>query len=318
MALSIVFMSIYPLIKIAGGGSGNISIYLDTAFWPLASLTLVLSTGGVSLEGLDRFFRFVFAYALLSNAIEVTLFLTTGRLPAMAYANSWLVRFGGFLDDPNGFAALLFMLMGWAYFHFTGMRRFAAEVALMICVFLTQSLSALGFLALLIVFFAVQRFIRKPKPLLALGISISIAAFLLYVWSPLADAVTAIIELRQGSIDDHLAQVTVANMSSSLDWLFGIPEYLHYESWWVGSLVNFGAPWFVLSAAVVATLAWSVAAAFLRAQDRQMKAFLSGVLLLSAYFIVGNANLPFFHIFPISFLFFCFSFLVFFEKIRER
>ncbi|AXC11521.1 hypothetical protein ACPOL_2197 [Acidisarcina polymorpha] len=314
MVILVAFMSGYPLLKIMNAGAGNSNVYLDTVFWPLAALVLVLSTNGISYRGLDRFFRFIFLYALLSNAVEVTLFLTIGRLPALAWADSWVVRFGGFLDDPNGFAALLFMLLGWVHVRFTGGRRFAAEAGLVLCLFLTQSLSAIGFLLLLTVFMAFRWLIRKP--ILIGGIGVLIATLLSFVWSSLSSAVAAVIALRQGSIDDHLSGNTLANLSSGLDWLFGIETYTHYESWWVGALVNFGLPWYSLFLTVMAALMWSVIVAFRGEHDCQHKAVLSGILLLSAYFVVGNANLPFFHIFPISFFFFCFSFLVFFGKIN--
>ena len=310
-------MSAYPALKVIGAESSDATIYLNVAFWPLAALILVISSNAITIAALNRYFRFVFFYALASTAIEVFLFLTIGRLPALAYADSFSVRFGGFLDDPNGFAALLYMLVGWAHYHFSGMRRLLAEAALALCLLLTQSYTALVFLGLFALVFAGNRLIRRPRPLLAMSLGAILSAILISVWSPLTGLITTPIELKASSVDVHLSQVTSTTVSAGVEWLLGGPSYVPYESWWVGSLVNFGIPWYLLSLVVLATLVVSTSKAFRHARSSQYKALMSGMLLLSCYFLVGNINLPFHIVFPINFLFFFFSFLVFFERIRE-
>jgi len=318
LAVLVVCMSGYPVFKAVMAESGDKSPYLVAAFWPLAALIVVLSTNAITITALDRYFRFVLIYALVSTAIEVFLFVATGRLPALAYTDSFSVRFGGFLDDPNAFSVLLYMLMGWAYYRYSGFKRFLIEAALVLCVLLTQSLTAIGFLAILTLVFIGNHFIRRPRPLLALGIGAILTAILSYVWSPLTEVISGVLETKSGSVDSHLAQVTGGQQASmNLGWLLGLPSYTPYESWWMGSVVNFGIPWYLLNLVVVATLVLSVFWAFRRARNTQHKAVMSGLLLLSCYFVIGELNLPFSEIFPVNFLFFFFSYLVFFEKIKE-
>jgi hypothetical protein len=314
-AILVVCMSAYPLTKAIGAAGSDAVLYLETAFWPLAALMFVLATTPTAISALDRFFRFIFFYALVSNAIEVFLFLTIGRLPALAYENSFSVRFGGFLDDPNGFAGLLYLLMGWAYCRFSGKRRFFAQALLILCVFLTQSLTALAFLVLLTLWFLL---IHKPRPLLILSLSAILVAIVTAAWSPLMEMYSTLSEQKSGSVDQHIAQVTATSTSSSLDWLLGKAVYAPYESWWTSSVVNYGIPWGLLCLSIVVVLTLSTYSAFRSARSVHHKAVMSGILLFSCYFLVGNINLPFFMGFPINFLFFVFAFLVFFDRIKEH
>jgi hypothetical protein len=317
LVIPVVCMSAYSIFKAIGAESGSSVVYLDASFWPIATLVLVLCTNAISISTLDRYFRFVFFYALASTAVEVILFLTIGRLPAMAYASSLSVRFGGFLDDPNGFAALLYMLIGWSYYRFSGRKRLLAEAALVICVILTQSFTAIGFMAVLALMLVGKNLILKPKPILLIGISAVFLTILGFVWSSLVEVISTILTMRSGSVDDHLSQVTATKVVTAMDWLFGGPSYIPYESWWVGSLINFGIFWYLLSLGIIAVLIASVLKAFRRPHSVRYKAVMSGVLLLSCYFVLGNVNLPFFRIFPINFLFFLFSYLIFFDRIKE-
>jgi hypothetical protein len=44
---------------------------------------------------------------------------------------------------------------------------------------------------------------------------------------------------------------------------------------------------------------------------------MAAILLLSCYFVAGNANLPLFIVFPVNFLFFLLNYLVYFERIKD-
>lgn len=312
-----VCMCAYPAYKAIISFGSDASLYLVAAFWPLAALILVLATTPITTTALDRYFRFVFFYAIVSNAIEIFLFLTIGRLPALAYENSFSVRFGGFLDDPNGFAALLYMLMGWAYHHFSGRKRFLAEFALVLCVLLTQSLTAIAFLALLTIWFLAMHFIRRPRPLLVFSLTVVFIAALISIWTPLSAMLSVIGEEKSGSVNDHISQVATTRTGASIDWILGSPVYAQYESWWTSAMVNYGVPWGLLCLGLVATLIFVVYRTLRKAHGVSQKAVLSGMMMLACYFFVANINLPFYMIFPVNFLFFTLLLLVFFEKIQN-
>ena len=314
----LVGMSAYSVLKLIWAGIGEANThFLDAAFWPLAALVLVVGTKPISVAALNRYFRFVFFYALVSTAIEVFLFLTIGRLPALAYEDSFSVRFGGFLDDPNGFAALVYMLLGWAYYYFSGKRRVLAEGALLLCLLLTQSYTALAFLGLFIMVLAGNRLLHRPRPLLIMSFGAVLLAVLIYIWVPLTGLIYSIIESKSNSVDIHVSQVTTTKVMDVTEWILGGTSYVPYESWWVGSLINFGVPWYLLNLIVFTTLTVCTFKAFRNADNLQYKAVMSGIFLLTCYFLVGSINLPFYSVFPINFIFFFFSYLVFFERIRK-
>jgi hypothetical protein len=317
LAVLAVCMSCYLIFKAVVSVSGDRTSYLNAAFWPLAALVIVLATSKITVAALDRYFRFVLIYALASNIIEIFLFATTGRLPALAYSDSFSVRFGGFLDDPNAFSALLYMLMGWAYYRYSGIRRFLIETALVLCILLTQSLTAIGFLGMIILLFSGYYIFYRPKPVLIIGIGVFAGTILRFVWYPLVGVISAVLETKNGSVDAHLAQTSGSQEGMGLWWLLGAPSFQNYESWWTGAAVNFGFPWYLLCMCIVAVLVLSVFRAFRRARHNHQKAVMSGLLLFSCYFAIGNLNLPFFGIFPVNFIFFFFAYLIFFDKIAE-
>ena len=310
LAIAVLSLSAYSLFKAATAGN---TAYVDEAFWPLAALVLVLSTREISINALDSFFRFIFFYGIAATAFEVFLFVAIGRLPALAYHNSLAVRFGAFLDDPNGFAAIWYMLMGWAFYRYSGLKRWLVEFVLLICVLLTQSLTAFGFLILLSVLIVIYFTLIRPKPLLILCLSAVFGTILIATWSRLVAIFSLIAETRQGSVDQHLSQIT-GTSGPNLDWLFGAATYKAYESWWVGSLLNFGGIWYLANLVVILSLVVGVFKAFHRAHDSRHRAVMSGILMFSCYFVFADLNLPLFLVFPINFLFFSFAYLIFFEK----
>ena len=147
IVLGVSFLSVYSLLKVY---QERDSQFLDISFWMIFSLLLVLAVDTISISAIDKYFRLLLAYSLGTTAIEVFLFLAFGRLPALAYEKSYLVRFGGFLDDPNGFGALLFLLMAWSHQRFKGRTRFLVLASLVVSLLLTQSWTAFGFFFLLV------------------------------------------------------------------------------------------------------------------------------------------------------------------------
>src|SRR6266567_1243221 len=74
------------------------------------AIPLVLHTyprAKLNYEILAKFMSFCVYLAILVNVIQIVLAITIGRMPALAYKGTILIRFGSFLDDPNGFGILL-------------------------------------------------------------------------------------------------------------------------------------------------------------------------------------------------------------------
>ena len=314
IVLGVLFLSIYSLSKVLGDSNPT---YLDLSFWLLFSLFSVLAIDAVDISTIDHYLRYLLIYALGSTLIEVALFVAFGRLPALAFEGTYLVRFGGFLDDPNGFAAVLFLLMGWSYGRFKGWTRFLTLAAIVVSILLTQSWTGIAFL--IVVFVLWMSIHLSKRPLLA-GLMICVCALLavllIHELSQFPrDTFEEVLTAKQGSIEGH-AFPWEQWAGKWTEWgVLGDSMYNFYESWWASALVNFGVPWFCVFAALSAALIVSLRNALSGANGEARSIYL-GLLLFGYYFAFGSLNLPFPTIFPINVIFFMFSFLVAFGKIR--
>jgi hypothetical protein len=301
----------FPLVKLLGGFEGP---YLEVAFWPLAALVLVIPLKGIDLQALDKYLKAIFFFAVISDVIEVSLFLLFGRLPALGWSGSLSVRFGGFLDDPNGFAAILYLLMGWVFYRFSGKVRFFMEFALVICLLLTQSLTAIGFFGALLVVVLGWRVVKKPLFIFWIFAGCAVVVGLLEVTHAL-EIIFLLIAMKAGSANDHLSIPWGDLATRWNEWFFvGEKSYEPYESWWVSSLLDFGIVWYVGYLLLTSLLVFVVWRSFRFCQPKKEKAVLAGIFLFCIYFMVGSANLPLPIIFPINFLFYLFCFLICFRK----
>jgi hypothetical protein len=316
IALGMLFVAVYSLLKIY---EEHDSQFLNVSFWLLFSLVLGLAIDNISLSSLDKYFRLLLAYSLASTAVEVFLFFAFGRLPSLAWSEGYLVRFGGFLDDPNGFAAILFLLMGWSYLRFKGRTRFLLLASLVVALLLTQSWTALAFfLAFLGMLFLVF-LLKRPVAALATACALPllVAVIVQGIRQLPGDLLLQLLEDKQSSIEGHTFP-WAHWLSRWQEWLLmGEWKYNPYESWWASSMVNFGLLWFGVYLALIAVLLFGLWRAYARATI-QAKPVYAGLLMFGLYFAFGSLNLPFPIIFPINALFFLFSFLVAFEKIAPE
>jgi hypothetical protein len=313
IVLGTVFISVHSLFKVY---QERDSQFLDLAFWLIFALVVVLAIDSVSLSAIDRYFRLLLVYSLGSTVVEVALFVIFGRLPALAFEGSYLVRFGGFLDDPNGFAAILFLLMAWSYWRFKGTSRVFVLASLVASLFLTQSWTALAFFFGLLGILALL-FLKK-RPLWALGTSCVLPLLVVLVagWIRALPSglLWDILQDKQSSIEGHTFPFA--------DWISKWPEWLimgewkynPYESWWLSSMINFGVLWFVAYFALIIALLFALWRANAKT-TLEAKPVCAGILVFGLYFAFGSLNLPLPIIFPINALFFIFSFLIAFKKV---
>lgn len=311
-----LFLCSFSLVKII---DGHDSQYLDFSFWLFFSLVLVLAVDTVSISAIDKYFYVLLAFAFASTLLQVFLFVAFGRLPALAYEGTYLVRFGGFLDDPNGFAAIWFLLMGWSYHRFTGWGRFLILTGIVISLLLTQSWTALGFFLAALFLLGFIWCLKRPLsailticmlPLLALLLTRLIAQLQGgLLWEAL--------EAKQGSIEGHTFPWALWT-SKWVDWvLLGEWKYTHYESWFAAAMINFGLLWLAVYAILIMALSIYLRRAYLKAEP-ESKPVYAGLFLFACYFAFGSFNLPLPLIFPINALFFLFAFLVAFGKVEAH
>jgi hypothetical protein len=290
--------------------------YAGLTFWMMFGLSLALGVGYVTTAAIDRCFRLLLWYSFATSLVQVVLFAAFGRLPALAFAGTYAVRFGGFLDDPNGFPVILFLLMGWSYGRFSGGTRFLVLVGLTICLFLTQSWTAIAFFLLVIFLLGLVRAFRRPATaILAIAVLPMIGVVALRLMALFQTGfLLEIMESKRGSIEGHVFPWDFW-ASRWKEWaMFGDWKYNPYESWWQAAMVNFGLLWFVAYLAMLIALLVRMRRVYVRSTPESKPVF-GGLLLFGIYFLLGSFNLPFPIVFPINALFFLFFFLVAFGKI---
>lgn len=313
IACVVFFMFAFSVLKTASGAGVE---YLES-YWILLSFILVWAADPVTSKDVDRFLQVLLIYSLASNFIEILLFVFLGRLPALAYEGSLSIRFGGFLDDPNGFAALLFLLIGWSYGKFTGWVRTAVLTGLVVSLLLTQSWTGIIFFIGVLFFWSIINVAKRP---LRVVFVICTCALLMLVIArnvpySVVSAFQTMQESKQGSVRGH--EFPWAQLAPRwAEWItYGQSTYDPYESWWAGTLVNFGVLWLCMDILLIVSLTVSVQSALSRASEHARPIY-RGLLLFGCYFALGSFNLPFSSVFPINVLFFSLSFLVVFGKIQ--
>jgi hypothetical protein len=310
-----LFLGIFALLKSIGDPTGH---YVESTFWMLLALVLAWSVDSVRISAIDRYLRFLLIYAVGSTLIEVVLFVTVGRLPALAWEGGLSIRFGGFLDDPNGFAAILFLLTGWSYVRFRGWRCFLIIAAITVMLLLTQSWTAIGFFVLVAFIWTLRAVSKRP---LVTALTIGVFAFsILFIIHETAlspsELVQTFLANKRGSVAGHTFSLTEWGAKWSEWVMFGESTYTPFESWPARAIFNFGAAWSFVFFGITAAVIISMRRAFSSA-GREIRPVYFGILLFGYYFVFGSLNLPFPAIFPINFMFFLFAFLVTFGKIHS-
>jgi hypothetical protein len=314
IVLGTVSLAVYSLLKIY---EGHDSQFLDLSFWMVFALILVLAADSVSVAAIDKYLGLLLVYALASTGIEVFLFVAFGRQTALS--GTFLVRFGGFLDDPNGFAAILFLLMGWSYQRFRGRNCFLALTGLVVSLLLTQSWTAFAFFLAFLFFFVVIFLLKRPVTGVMTICALPVFAVVVVEWIRQlpTDLLWQVLQDKQSSIEGHTFP-WARWISKWPDWLvMGDWKYNPYESWWASSMVNFGLVWFGAYLTLIIALLFFLWRAPARATP-QAKPVYTGLLFFGSYFAFGSLNLPFPIIFPINALFFLFFFLAAFGKIAPE
>jgi hypothetical protein len=311
MLVALIFLQLFVLVKAMYAFDVE---FINQSFWALAAIVLVVSVRKIESRKLDSFLLFLFWFSVLTDGLQVLLFIVFRRLPAQGYPDSIVVRFGGWLDAPNDFACLLFLLMGWGFFRFRGMRRVLVQASLAACLLLTQSLTAYAFFALLLLLLGLRQALRRPIYLVCL-IALLVAFFAVtHTW--IVDLFQNLMENKTGSIQGHL-QSPDKWLGQWSEWVFwGAPDHIFLEDWWFGSLLNLGVAWLCACLTTMAALIFVLFMRLRRALDLRDRSVLAGILLFSLYCLAGSLNLPLLTYFPVNFMFYAFLCLVFFDKIE--
>jgi hypothetical protein len=271
---------------------------------------------GATIERAARIGVCLVVYHVLFSAYQLYAF-RHGRLPGLAYPNGGLVRFGGGLDDPNGFGIFLVLPLVLVVASWAPRRLNLGRISVLAVLgyLLLRTLSYSSFLALIVALAAYCAISRKVGPALV-GI-LSLLGGLYYAVLHVG-AITRVVNFKAASVASrfHLGGSTAAGDKSFWDYLQlgGVRGFFlgnagqapHSENSYVSAAFQFGVPVTLLLIALLLavirqglrqhrSLRWA-------GQDQRARV----VAALTAYeiaFVVGAAGVPFLQVFPVNFTF---------------
>jgi hypothetical protein len=281
-------------------------------FFAIPTLVHLAAQRKVKATVFSRFFVAAALLAIVTDTLQVTAFLTWGRLPALAFEHSFLVRFGGYWDDPNGFGVFLAFLLPFSTEHWSGSRiRMPVVIGLATCLLLTQSLTAIVAISCALAMLYATRVVKERGiqwSSIGWGTAFCVicAVALCWGWNALADLSGNYVSLRIDSINGH-TEPAVAELSQ-FSWLslLGLwPVMPMTESGYVNMLGSCGLVYFLVFALVaISATAYYAHCSLNFSQPPRARAFFAGSFCFLIAFCVAEFNLPVDRIFPLN-LFCC-------------
>lgn len=250
----------------------------------------------------------VFIYAVIGIAFEslqVGLYLTTGRLPNLAWPGSVSIRFGSTLDDPNSWAVLTALLIPAAWLTLSNRKalRLLTVVALLITLGLTQSFTGVVAVIGSTVFVALIHL--RSRLAAVIGVVALLAVISLLAYTSLANSqfFADLLTTKEGSFVGHADSLSgLQSMSFEEAIGFGTDGQF-WESTYVSLFYSIGVPLTVayVVAGVVSVFRFFRAAE--AASSSRSAAFFWGYCVFQLAFLVGSINMQFSAAFPLNLLF---------------
>lgn len=259
----------------------------------------------IDTERLARVISVFAVLAVIMEAVQVFLFATQGRLPALAYRNSISVRFGSLLDDPNGFALLIALtlpvvIVGWKA---RPILRLVIVPALLVSLVLTQSFT--GIVAVAFALLAGYFALNWRRPLVASAIFILFPPVAVATWAFVtgSSVVKSVWLTKSGSVNDHASSLDALHEMGVADIFgFGEPTAL-IESSYVSMISNVGLP-FTLIYVVLGLIGITRLHRTIKSLQGARRAGLHyGIYFYLIAYLIGSINMQFSQVFPLDLLY---------------
>jgi hypothetical protein len=300
----------------------------DTYFFEVLFFAPIFGFTYLSLKPFGSYFS-PYIYRLLATAawsflifdiVQVLLFATHGRLPALAFENSISIRFGSFLDDPNGYAFLLALFTPLAI----AMQRVRKALFIALAgvnLFLTFSLTGIiSFVAAGLFLLLVHSHFKRTVNLLALTALLLTPVLIISAAALIGSSIfSTFMEAKSESISQHLSIFDKFGDIDSTS-LFGFnPTGALGESGILNIAANFGVfsvlLLYFIGASTITTSIDSIQKLYIGpnmdSSQRQLIAVNMALLGFVVATLVGLSNLPLESVFPINALFpFCLALLL--------
>lgn len=266
----------------------------------LLSLYLIFVNGLISLNAIDKIFSFFMHFTIVYEVIQIILYFTTGRLPALGYDTGVItdVRFGGAWDAPNEFSIMIAFYIPYVHHKYKGIKRVVYFIVLFAMLLLTWSLTGIAAILGICVFAVVSRLYSKSKnifaPILFIFSCLAVIG-LFYVFN--ARSIEEYILGKLESISGHLDGWDLSDLSV-LNFLGLVSDMEFSETSFVLLLRRGGFLQVILFYAIgIVSIFWAGSLAKSIEDPKAQKIFRSMQWYQTA-FLLASFNLPFVYSFP--------------------
>lgn len=300
--VEIIYFYLFLMPIICGLLVKNFNLFKFGFFAVIPIIFHTYKRTGVNGNALAKFISFCIYLAIIVNFIQVALAVTIGRMPALAYPRTISIRFGSFLDDPNGFGILLALFIGFSIYYYTGIRKIIILAALISSLLLTQSLTAI-FVVPISALICFMMFIKREfKRFMKLFIVINF--FLAALTVKYFDIIKFYWSIKQGSVVGHGQSVATFLSLNFLNLLGVTPVNFLGESGYINMMGNFGVFYVFVFFLLGIFAIIKIFNLLTNCTVVTNKAILFGILFFLVAVYIGLINLPFENIFPINAIFY--------------
>lgn len=270
----------------------------------------------INISKTEKIFEFFLNFTIVYEFIQLLLYFTIDRLPALGYATGILtdVRFGGAWDDPNGFAILLSFYFPYVFTKYKGYKKYIYTLILFLMLMLTWSLTGIACLITTFIIYKLYLLFKNSTDVkrslikLCLGIILFCLILLLFFKSSFGKYY---IESKMGSILLHLEGFKLDDLSMSILLGFGsidkFSEVGYVKLLYQGGIFNLVLVLFLGISSIVMLLKLSTSNYI----SKNMKPFYLGILFYQLSFMISMLNLPLIYSFSNVGIFFIFILISF-------
>jgi hypothetical protein len=301
----LVLISVFALVKGSLVGSTDM-IVLGLVILPGALLTSMALRWRLDSVRLGRYVLLYAVISVIAEVIQVLLFRTQGRLPALAYENSTSIRFGSVLDDPNGFAILVALLLPvvWVKCARSRPRRLALSASLVIALILSQSFTGVASVGIALLIGSLGLKWKSPARVVTLvWVTLLLASAAWVVFVSNSEFFARLLSARNDSIVSHATSLDkLSGMSLPALMGTGAPG-VPVESSYVNLMANVGLPltviYLLLGIAAIRKLGQTI----VQSQYSRDLALHYGFFFYLIAYSIGSINLPLDRVFPANLLY---------------